>query len=439
MIYGRILILICFALYAGVFSAYCADATKRIPDKAFVAKTAQSIHKLSRKQLERIKHTLLNSPDADPVEFIMEFLNSGNSKTEKFGMELMTAVCIECPESFRPHEFFKEYAKRGTRSSPYLSEIIAKTEDDFCREWACELAVELYFHNISHTDPRYEKLKEYKKAEQKIYDFCSELLSNDKLMKKMADKGENPADYIVKQWGTKRRYTMKMLALIANFDLMDKKNYKVCAKRAGNIINKYNFNYNILGHLNGSPLDRPPVPLSLKMKILADSILKDGITTTEQWANGNKDDIFSKDDLEAAVELRDTRKMKKYYSILKRIVTDVLKSKILIGLGNNELELLRYFYFAVWQNEPMRWSFRTVTIRNRTGKDGDFYLYANHNFDKPYKTHVPARGTFIWFLPPGLYTLSVMPGSRLNLNKVSEKINISDKNAEIIINQELVR
>jgi hypothetical protein len=338
----------------------------------------------------------------------------------------MTATCIQRPSKFKPNEFYKAYAKHGTASSGYLSEIIEKSDDDFCREWACELSVDIYFHNAPDGDSRKTKISEYKEKEELIYSFLRELLSSEEKLKNVVNERGTISDIIINQWGKENRFPMKMQALIANFDLMNENNMNVCMLNAQKIIETYNFNYNILGWINGEPTERPPLPEEPRLKKMVDAIFKDKYKDTYLWVPENEGG-FTYDEIEIAVKTADRKTMKRMISVFKKIVASILKQKILIGLGNNELQLMAHFNQKTWQNEKFNWDNKFLEIVNNSG-EGISLLLKSKNSESNEFFVIPGRSRFVWFVPPDEYTLS---GSQSAIKGFSREISINEKNLTV--------
>ena len=399
-----------------------------IKGRLFILKLKQDIPKFSDAELYAMREQLLESDKVNPADFALEFISSDNKKTKEFGLSLLRGICIKRSDAFRPNEFYQAFAKEGLDIGPYLSEIIRDTDDDFIREWACELWEDIYFHNSPSNDDRHLKIADCKKKEENIYNFLKELLTTPDEIEGVIAKRGPLGDIIVKEWGRENRMPLKMIALISIFDLMDKKNDTVCISQALKIINTYNFNYDILGRLNNLPVDRPALPEVVRLKKLSDAVLKKQFSDTYKWLP-KEEGGFSYSDLTHAVASEDRAEIKRMLGVFRKIITDILRAKLLIGLGQNEIKQLRYFYQKTWDDKPFNWDNRMLVLNNTSGKRALFLLSREDSKEKPVEFLIPSREEFIWFLPEGRYLLKSSPKSDIGF--LPKTINIKDDNVSM--------
>ena len=398
---------------------------REIKGRLFMIKLLKDMRSFTPAQLQQLRKKLIEKNEVNPAEFALKFTEHDDADIKKTGLAMLADICIKRTDCFRPNEFYKAFAKEGSASSPSLSRIIEQTDDDFCRAWACELAADIYMHTAPKNDSRRQKLIEFAESEKALFDSLKALIRDEQQLKKTAAEPGGLGDMIIKRWGPDRRFTLKMLALIANFDLMHPENIKACRMRAEKILDTFNFNYNILGRIDSRPVERPSIPLPMKLKRLADAVFSNRFQDTFRWIM-KRDGGFTVDELEIAVETGDTVQMKHMISVLRKIIADALKAKILLGLGQNELALLEYFNYGLW-NKHFKWSNRMLIINNRKGA-GVKMLITDTDADKKQPFHVPSRSTFIWFLPEDDYHISI-PGKHTKFFGFdSKEIKLKKKN-----------
>ena len=401
---------------------------KDIRGRLFIIKLKQDLPKFSDDKLAAMREQLLESDKVDPADFGLEFISSAEDKTKDFGLKLLRDICIKRVDAFRPNEFYKAFAKEGLPIGPLLSEIIRDTDDDFIREWACELWEDIYFHNSPADDDRHMEIAECKKKEENIYNFLKELLSKPDEIKEVEVKRGPLGDIIIKEWGTENRMPLKMIELISIFDMMDRKKPLPSVSKALNVLNTYNFNYDILGRMNNKPIERPALPDVVKLKKLSDAVLKKEFTDTFQWVP-KESGGFTYRDLRRAVAADDRAEIKRMVGVFRKIITDILRAKLLIGLGQNELKQLRYFYQKTWGNKPFDWDNKMLVLNNTSGKRVLFLISREGSSEKPVEFLIPSRDKFVWFLPDGRYSLKSSPKSDIGF--LPKTINIKDDNVSI--------
>ena len=401
---------------------------KDIKGRLFILKLKQDLPKFSDDELNAMREQLIESDKVDPADFALEFVSSTDKKTKEFGMELLRNICIKRVDAFRPNEFYKVFGKEGLQSGPILSEIIRDTDDDFIREWACELWEDIYFYNSASDDDRHLAIANCKKNEENIYNFLKEVLADPEEVKKVEAKRGPLGDIIIKEWGSEKRMPLKMIELISIFDLMDKKRPEPSIANALNVLNTYNFNYDILGRLNNKPLDRPALPEVVKLKKLSDAVLKKEFSDTYRWV-AKGEGGFTYSDLTHAVAAEDQTEIKRMLLVFRKIITDILRAKLLIGLGQNEIKQLRYFYQKTWDGKPFNWENKMLVLHNTSGKRVLFLISREGSKEKPVEFLIPSREKFIWFLPEGRYSLKSSPQSDIGF--LPKTINIKDDNVSI--------
>jgi len=401
---------------------------KSLKGRLFIKKLEKDIPLFSDTRLAEMLKRLLHSEKTDPADFAIEFISSDNPKVKQFGLDIAEGICINRPNSFRANEFYKAYAKEGFNASKYLSRIIVGTDDDFIREWACELWSDIYYHNSDPEDTRHIKLAEYKKSEKNIYNFLKEILSDKDQLDKIIKSRGPLGDIIIKEWGSKKRMPLKMIALISIFDLMSLQNREVCTEQTRKIINTYNFNYNILGRMNNRQLDRPALPEEAVLKKLSSEVFGNRYKDTYKWLK-KEDGGFTIEEMEIAVETKERQTMKKMVAVLRKIITDVLKAKLLIGLGQNEIKLLRYFNSKTWNNQPFNWNNRMLILKNRHKNSASFIITSGEKTKKSVTFLISNRSGFIWFLPQGKYQITTAPTSEIGF--LPKTVDVKEQNITI--------
>jgi hypothetical protein len=380
-------------------------------ERNFITKLKRDIPGVSVAKLAEMRKRILLSDKINPANFAIEFISSNNEKVKNFGLEIAEGICLKRPDAFRPNEFFKAFAKEGFKASQYLSKIIAGTDDDFIREWACELWSEIYYHNSSSGDSRHLKLAECKKSEENIYNFLREVLSDKDKLEEITKSRGPLGDIIIKEWGDEKRMPLKMIALVSVFDLSSQ-NREVCSEQARKIISKYNFNYNILGRMNNIPIERPYLPQEALLKKLSNEVFRDKYKDTYKWVK-KEDGGFSVKEMRIAVEMKDRRKMEQMIAVFRKIITDVLKGKLLVGDGQNEIEILRFFYSKTWGNQPFAWGNRMLILKNHHKNSVLLVITSDKKDESPVTFLIPNRSKFIWFLPEGKYKITTDQASEI--------------------------
>lgn len=414
---------------AQLFAPYRKDkskapdfAVKPMPVKKFAQMIIAEIDAFAEKDYKIIETALLNADKLNIGTIGLEFIKSENPKLQILGYELITKASIKNTQFFQPHKFFAAFAKKGFAAEPFITEIIESTQDDFCREWACELYIEIFYHNTDDMDSRHEHLTKVQQKEADLLKKIVKLLHNQKQIEKIIASKQNLGDQVRVVWGDKNRYPLKLLQIMKLLDNLNAKNQFPTTEKILKIIETYNFNYNILNHLNGEPVDLPPIPPEVELMYLANAIFGDKITNTFQWLH-KKDGGFTKEEVKRALEKKDQKQIKHMNKVLHRIICAVLRGKLLLGLGNHELEILRYFYFGKWdKQQALTWKDNLLIIRNRNGKGSPLILATKPDTDKiltgkgvtssnvedrQETFYIPPQSVFIWFAANGDYILSV--------------------------------
>jgi hypothetical protein len=320
-----------------------------------------------------------------------------------------------------------EFARRGINEIPRISQIIDETDDDFTREWACELFVEIYFHNTTKNTPRHKRLLELKKKEKEIYDFTRDVVSDSKNLAKMVNAKRHPGNIIKEQWGTERRYPLKMLAILRSFEFLTTSTLEPVAARITKLVDSYDMRYNILGRVNGKVINRPTIPLAVKLRVLSSAVFKDEYDNTDKWIP-RKRNGFTKKELEFAVESLDLRKMRSMYHTLRRIIGKVLRAKLAIGLGNQELQLLRHFDHATFDGRGFKWNEMALTLINDAG--GDVKLIISYRTPESRKENVKftllKNRKIVWFTPKGEFVIQSTNDSPINVEKTNIPLTKND-------------
>ena len=398
-----------------------AAAGTPIPVKQFAQMIIKEIDSFSNKDFEIIEKALLNADNLNIATIGLEFIKSNQEKLQVLGLELITKTCTSKTKFFKPNEFFMVYAQKGFAAEPFITEIIESTNDDFCREWACELYVDIFYHNTDDIDGRHRKLTEFKDKEKKVYRKIVKVFASEENVKKIVESKQRIGDQIRLMLGKENRSSLKMLAVIKLIDNLNEKNQYPTRKQLLKIIQTYNFNYNILNRVNEKPVDLPPIPQKIQLKYLSNAVFKNNNTNTFKWLH-KKDGGFTLEEAKTAIKNNDLKKIKYMNSVLHKIICAVLRGKLLLGFGNHELGLLRYFYFANWRDQAFKWERNIITVRNMTGIGVPLILSqkpdaqkmltgkgltTNMAEEKHEAFYIPAQSIFVWFADDGDYTLSV--------------------------------
>ena len=400
--------------------------------KRFVRELELNVKSMDDSMIDMAIGNILNSELLNPANVAVALSNSKNAKCAEMGMGLITEICVTRPDILKPNKFLVAFAKRGINELPRISRIIDETNDDFTREWACELYVEIFFHNTPETTPRHKKLAELREKEQEIYKFTREVVSNSKNLKSLLKKNEHPGEIIREQWGVERRYTLKMLAILRGFDLLTNTTIEPIAARVAKIIDSNDMQYDILGRVNGITMNRPHIPLTVRLRVLSSAVFKDKHDNTDKWIP-RKRNGFTKKELEFAVESRDSRKMRSMYHTLRGIVGNVLRAKLAIGLGNQEIILLRHFDQATFDGKAFRWNNKALTLINEAG--GDVRLTIKHQSDESGKKIVKftlfKNRKMVWFTPKGEFVIKSTNDSPIKVERT--KIPLTKNDFTLII------
>lgn len=412
---------------------------KPISVKQFAKMIIGEIDSFPKKDFKVIRKALLNAENLNIGTIGLEFIYSKSKKLQTLGFELITKACINKTEFFKPNKFFMVFAQKGFASEPFITEIIENTNDDFCREWACELYVEIFYHNTDNSDSRHRKLSKVKQKEQKIYQKIENLFSDEKRVEELIKSKRKLGDEIRRSWGKENRYSIKLLVIIKYLDNLNDKNQYATTQKILKIIRKYSFHYDILNRIDGKPIKRPAIPDQIKLKYLSNAIFQGKNTNTFKWLQ-KKDGGFTSEELKEAVKNNNIEQIKRMNKIFHNIISSILRGKLLLGFGNHELELLRYFYYASWDKKAFKWEDNMITVHNMKGEAAPLLLLQKPdiNGEKTKKSngedtkeefYVPPQSVFVWFAGDGEYILSV--NRKNKVLKPENLLNFDDKKFSI--------
>jgi hypothetical protein len=110
------------------------------------------------------------------------------------------------------------------------------------------------------------------------------------------------------------------------------------------------------------------------------------------------------------------------YRVLRSIIGDVLRAKLAIGLGNNEIRLLRHFDQTTWMRKKFHWSDKALTLINDSENDikltiTRFTDLSDGAANEKIKLILFKRGTFVWFMPKGRYSVESSSKSGITIKK----------------------
>ncbi|MBN1863797.1 MAG: hypothetical protein JW808_02730 [Victivallales bacterium] len=414
-----------FANFKDTGSAPPEESSKQIPVEQFAKMIEAEADSLPGQDFRTLEQALILSQNLDIATIGLDFVKSDNSRLRNLGFELLTVASTSNVSFFKPNEFYMAFAERGFASEPFLIEIISSAENDFCREWACELYTDIFYHNQNPEDPRRIQIDNVKKAEKILYENMSKLLGDRGQLEKMLAAKISPADQIRAAWGHERRYPLKLLQTVRILDNMNSGNIIASSSQAAKIVSTYNFNYDILNWLDGKPVPLPRMPDDILLKFMMHAVFADNTDNTFNWIH-KKDGGFTREDAEKALASQDTTEIRRMAKELRKILCLVLRGKLLLGLGNHELQLLRYFYSAKW-GHPGTCGYpgkgKLLVIRNNTGRPAPLNLSSADADPKKMLTGdragdmltpegsenflVPSQSSFMWILPEGAFKLSV--------------------------------
>lgn len=427
-------------------------ASVPMPVKQFAEMIIKEIDSFSPEDFKVIEKALLNADNTNIGAIGLEFISAKNEKLQILGYELITKTCVDKTDFFLPNKFYMAFASKGFAAEPFITEIIESTKDDFCREWACELYVDIFYHNSDSNDGRHRKLDENKQLEKEIYQKIGQLFDSEDSVKKIVESKQRIGDQIRQMWGKDKRCSMKMLEVMKLIDNLNEKNQYPTRQQLLKVISTYNFNYNILNHVDGKPVELPPIPDPIKLKYLANAVFKDGTTNTFNWLH-KKDGGFTLEEVKTAVKNNEQEKIGQMNRVLQKIICVVLRGKLLLGLGHQELELLRYFCFAQWDHKPFQWDDNMIIIRNMSGVGAPLLLSQEPDSkkiltgkgidsgiaeEKHQAFYIPPQSVFVWFAGDGDYILSVnqkntavRPEQLLNFDRKKFNLNKNNMTLEI--------
>jgi len=411
-----------------IFHGKKGIGTSSIPDKVKRAITVRELAdiiiketpRLSDEEFNTIKSGILESREFNPGKLGIYLTESGgNTRIANLGYQLITISCVKKTTYFKPESFFVAFAKLGFNAEPYINKIIFNTNSDFIRAWAAELYVEIFYHNADKADGRLRKLEKVMNIEKQIILKLKKIFSDPLQVKKVLES-ESLARQIRNTLGNENRYSLKLMQIIKLLDSMNKKNLYAVSKKILKTIEKDSYDYNILNFLNGKVLEMPKIPIKVKLKYYANAVFSENNQNTYHWVpkeNGG----FALRDIRRAFFDDNEQKMVAMLRIFREIICTVLKGKLLLGQGNKELELLRYFYFSKWNKKKIQWSDSLIVIDNNTGVSihlallkkmkamdvltGAAALNQKNLEDRKEKFLVPPQASFVWFAPDGKFII----------------------------------
>jgi len=379
----------------------------------------------------------------DPATLAAELAQSRNAEVADFGMELMTEICVDNPAIFDPNVFFMRYAAAGSAALPYVAEIMDLTDDDFCREWACELFCEIYRHTAPEDSAAKARFDALAKRAEGTYAEIKRLLTDSRGLKDLVKSGFSLSEPFKREWRGDARRPMKLMALFHLLDSINSSNIEASALRGLRIIDTFNYNYDILGRVGGKPVPGTKVylPTVARLKRLTAFLKKKrgklvylpGIAS------------ISLEEIESAMQMGDAGEMRRILTSLKTALGAVTRGKLLAGRGRRELELARHFDYAVWNGKRIRWNDNMITVRNATSKGVGLLLSGsgggaqlalspasdgNHAASREF--NVPAGKTFVWFLPDGGYKVELKDGGDKTMLS-AKSITLHRNNAEVVL------
>jgi hypothetical protein len=378
-----------------------------------------------------------------PAKLAATLAESENAEVARFGLELMTSICVENPSAFDPNAFFMHYAAIGKKAFPYVAEIMDSTDDDFCREWACELFCEIFRHQAPTEDVAKERLDALAKRADATCARVKRFLSDSQNLKRLVKSGVDLSAPFRREWSGDARRPMKLMELLHLLDSIDTDNAEASALRGAKVVDTYNFNYSVLGRAGGEAVDIGPMPpVSARLKRLTAFLKRKRGARFEVFGF----EPFSIDDIAGAMRSEDDAKMKSFLGTLKALLGRVIRGKTLEGGGRRELELARRFDYAVWRGGRVFWDDDMITVRNDTRKGVTLLLkrkkagggglaltpVAATEPDGGKTFHVPARKTFVWFVPDGDYEMELKGAGKTAMLSTKE-VALKGNNSEVVV------
>ena len=104
----------------------------------------------------------------------------------------------------------------------------------------------------------------------------------------------------------------------------------------------------------------------------------------------------------------------------------------MIGLGQNELNILRRFNYAVWGDDGLKSRYRLVVLKNKFREPAHLLLETESKDDfESAPFYIPGREKFVWLLPAGKY--KVRPYSKATIRFLGSTFELKNKNISIDI------
>ncbi len=435
-------VLLILAVFA--VSCFCAPAVFSADKSAATAKAVgeleQAIPKMDDKSLAAAVKRLAHSKEVDPTALAAELANSQVPAANKFGLELMAEICVENSAIFDPNVFFMRFAATGKKSFPYLERIISETNDDFCREWACELYCEIYRHEAKDGAPAKVKLDALAKRADNIVARIKKLFSDPESLSSLVKSEVDLSAPFRKEWGREARMPLKLMELFWLLDSITLDNVEASCLRGRRIVDTFNYNYDILGRVAGKPSPSPPpsVPPDVDLRRQCTFL---GPGWYFKW-DGDKDGRLDISDVRRAFATRDMEEIKRIRALLRKMLLRSLQMSILQrGAGAWELEAMRRFDYAIWGGGRfVVLADNLITVRNRTRKgvhlsitrdNGSLGYFPDSDEKDERRFYVPARSLFVWFVPDGRYEIKLDKGGAAILS--AEEVFVEKNNAEVVV------
>jgi hypothetical protein len=161
----------------------------------------------------------------------------------------------------------------------------------------------------------------------------------------------------------------------------------------------------------------------VRLRVLASAVFKDKYKDTSEWIPRSGGG-FTTDELEYAVESCDLPEMRRMYQVLRRIVGEVLRAKLAIGLGNTEIRLLRRFDQTTWRGRRFHWSDKALTLINDSDREIKLAITlltdtSGGKAGENVRFTLFKRGKFVWFVPKGRYSVESTLKSKVSIKKKS--------------------
>ena len=225
--------------FKDLFTSYPKSAIYKLSAKIedfisideFTKLIVDNVDMLSEDDFKIIEKTLINLENINVPKIGLGFIKSKNLNLYYIGFELISKACIDGNRFFEPNKFYMAFAEKGYATEPFLIEIIENTDDDFCREWASELYVDIYYNNTDESDKHHLELAQKNIQEKELFRKLEQIFSNPQIIANLVDENKSLADLIKKEWGEENRYSMKMIVIIKLLDQLNQKNFYSITQR----------------------------------------------------------------------------------------------------------------------------------------------------------------------------------------------------------------